>query len=215
LDAGSGTLANLQRWCDPVSLSGIVLSHEHPDHWTDLEGFAVALSRRSLQRPIPVYAPPGIRERSYHGDYPILEWHQVEPAQRVVIGSLLCSFVATDHGPPTVAVRFDAREAVGPGGLAATALVYSADTGPGWSVEELGEGLGTVLCEASFTRDAEGAPGHLSGRQAGTMSADAGVGTLIVTHRWPTVSAQALADEASEAFGRPVEQASTDRVFPW
>ena len=47
------------------------------------------------------------------------------------------------------------------------------------------------------------------------MAAAAGVGRLVLTHRWPTVSADALAAEADEAFGRPVHQAATGRVFEW
>ena len=47
------------------------------------------------------------------------------------------------------------------------------------------------------------------------MAADAAVGRLVLTHRWPTVSGSALADEAAAAFGRPVEQASIGRVFAW
>jgi ribonuclease BN (tRNA processing enzyme) len=39
IDAGSGTLANLQHHVDMADVDALVLSHEHPDHWSDLEGF--------------------------------------------------------------------------------------------------------------------------------------------------------------------------------
>ena len=38
VDAGPGTFANLQRHLDPASIDAVVLSHHHPDHWTDLDG---------------------------------------------------------------------------------------------------------------------------------------------------------------------------------
>jgi ribonuclease BN (tRNA processing enzyme) len=47
------------------------------------------------------------------------------------------------------------------------------------------------------------------------MARAAGVGRLIVTHRWPTVSAEDLRGEAELAFGRSVEQASPGAVFDW
>ncbi len=213
LDAGPGTFANLQRVCDPAIVDAVVLSHEHPDHWTDLESFAVWRRQHGGLPPVPVYAPPGLRRRSYYAGDPGLAWAEVAPADRVVVGGLVCGFVATDHGPPTLAVRLD------PAGQGAEdlsgSLAYSADSGPDWSLEELGHGIGTALCEATYLRDREGAFHHLSGRQAGAMAAAAGVGRLVVTHRWPTVSAGALADEADEGFGRPVHQAAVGRVFEW
>jgi ribonuclease BN (tRNA processing enzyme) len=228
LDAGPGTFANLQQVCDPGTVDAVVLSHEHPDHWTDLESFAVWRRRFPVRPPVPVYAPPGLRRRSYFADDRGLAWEEVGPSYRLVLGDLTCSFVATDHGPPTLAVRVDptggpaAATPVVPGssGISETtdlsgSLAYSADTGPDWSVEELGRGIGTVLCEATYTRAHEGELRHLSGRQAGAMAAAAGVGRLVLTHRWPTVSAGALAAEADEAFGRPVHQAVAGRVFEW
>ncbi len=224
LDAGPGTFANLQRLADPGSLTAVVLSHQHPDHWTDLESLAVWLQhgRRGQappsQAPLPVLAPPGLRAHSFFADAPqVFAWEEVAPSTVRPLGELVLRFVATDHGPPTVAVRFDRRAAGGGSGEgpAAAALAYSADTGPDWTVEELGRGIGTVLCEATFTQELEGTLAHLSGRQAGSMAASAGVGRLVVTHRWPTVSADELAAEASEAFGQPVVQAAVGSVFEW
>jgi ribonuclease BN (tRNA processing enzyme) len=82
-------------------------------------------------------------------------------------------------------------------------------------VEELGSEIGTFLCEATYTQECEGSLLHLSGREAGTMARAAGVGRLILTHRWPTVSADDVRREAELAFGRPVEQASPGAVFDW
>jgi len=47
------------------------------------------------------------------------------------------------------------------------------------------------------------------------MAADASVERLIVTHRWPTVSARVLSDEASTAFGAEVAQAAPGLTFEW
>jgi ribonuclease BN (tRNA processing enzyme) len=98
---------------------------------------------------------------------------------------------------------------------ASKSLGYSADTGPDWSPEELGAGIGLLLCEATYTSDREGKARHLSGRQAGAMAAAAGIARLVLTHRLPTVPGGLLAAEADEAFGRPVHQAAPGRVFEW
>jgi ribonuclease BN (tRNA processing enzyme) len=221
LEAGPGTFANLQLVTDPARVDAIVLSHEHPDHWSDVDSFAVWCRQRSPDRPVPVYAPPGLRERSYFGSDAVFAWHDVEPSHRVALvprsgagDGVLCSFSATDHGPPTLALRVDVPGRAA-GSAAPQSLGYSADTGPDWSPEELGSGIGLLLCEATYTRDQEGEARHLSGRQAGAMACAAGIGRLVLTHRRPSVAEGALAAEADEAFGRPVHTAAPGRVFEW
>lgn len=221
LEAGPGTFANLQLVVDPARVDAVVLSHEHPDHWSDIDVFAAWRRLRSPGRPVAVYAPPGLRTRAYSGDDAGLSWHDVEPAHRVALApregagaGVVCSFAATDHGPPTLAVRIDVPGPAG-GPSPALSLAYSADTGPDWSPEELGPGVGLLLCEATYTRDHEGEDRHLSGRQAGTMAAAAGIARLVLTHRRPSIAEGTLAAEADEAFGRPVHQAVPGRVFEW
>ena len=214
LDAGPGTFSHLQRFGDPGSVDAVVLSHEHPDHWTDLESFAVwagygpgrSRFRDHDGRRLTVYAPPGLRKWSHFSEAGWIDWRELAPSMVLSIGSLEARFVATDHGPPTLAVCLDHEGAT---------LAYSADSGPGWSVDELGQEIGTFLCEATYTSESEGTLQHLSGREAGTMARSGGVNRLIVTHRWPTVSADAVRLEAEMAFGRAVEQASVGAVFDW
>lgn len=54
---------------------------------------------------------------------------------------------------------------------------------------------------------------HLSARQAGESALQAGVGELVITHRWPTVDPRLVLEEAREAFGREVLQAQLDAVY--
>jgi ribonuclease BN (tRNA processing enzyme) len=206
IDAGPGTFANLQRFCDPLRLSAIVLTHEHVDHFSDIESFLTA-ARWVLGfhgEPISVFASPGIRAKLGQDIDGILDWREVGDGDGARVGDLKLTFSRTDHPPVTHAVRVEGDS---------SSLGYSADTGPGWSLSALGPGLDLALCEATYTSDFEGTAGHMSGREAGRTAREASVRRLVLTHRWPTIPAEAIRSEAAETFGGVVEQAEIGRGY--
>lgn len=204
LDAGPGTFANLQRFADPASVDAVVVSHRHPDHWLDLHGLATHARFVLGRTGIPVLAPADVAGRSGLAGSKALGWRSVGDGDGEQVGDLACTFHRTEHGPETLAVRVDG------GGRS---LGYSADSGPRWPLGTLGPGLDLVLCEATYTSAHEGTAGHMSGRQAGEQARRAGTARLVLTHRWPTVDADAVAREAEVAFGGPVEQAAIGKEF--
>lgn len=206
LDAGAGTLAQLQRHVDVAAVDALVLSHEHPDHWTDLEGFHNVLRFVLDRQGFPVYAPAGLRQHTYQEMTPWVSWHEVADSDHLTIGTLDLTFSRTDHGPETLAVRVDAP-------AEGQSFGYSGDTGPGWSLEALGTGLDLAMCEATVPLSLEGSMQHLSARQAGEQARAAGAGRLVLTHLWPTLDPSVSRDEGSEAFGAAVEVAALGRSF--
>jgi len=83
-------------------------------------------------------------------------------------------------------------------------LVYTADTGPDWSVEAFGPGADLVLSEATFQEPDKGSGIHLTARDAGRSALAAGARNLMLTHLWPGLDPTASVVEGSEAFGREV-----------
>jgi ribonuclease BN (tRNA processing enzyme) len=45
------------------------------------------------------------------------------------------------------------------------------------------------------------------------MARAAGARRLVITHRWPSVDARAVVEEAGDAYGGPVEQAAIGKEF--
>ncbi len=206
LDCGSGTFAQLQRYTAIDELSAVVITHEHPDHCVDIYGLHV-LMRYGLKRSgLPVFAPEGLEEQlgSLVDDWgDTFDWKVVGDGDGVDLDDLSLRFLRTDHPPPTYAVEFS-----GDG----KRLVYTADTGPGWTVGAFGAGADFVLSEATYQEGKKGVSWHLSAREAGLAAREAKASRLMLTHLWPQLDPVASVEEASAAFGAPVMLAAPDLV---
>jgi ribonuclease BN (tRNA processing enzyme) len=202
-------MANLQSHIGLGDVDAVVLSHQHPDHWSDLDGFFVACRYVETRSRVPIHAPAGLQQLMRSGPDPdtTFVWHDITDRSTSDIGPFRLTFARTDHPPETLAVRVEAD------GLG-KAFGYSADTGPGWSIDALGPDLGLVISEATFLADREGTSPHLSARQAGQGARQAHAERLLISHIWPIVDPEASAAEATEAFGAPVECALINATYP-
>lgn len=204
LDCGPGTLAALQTHVALHDVDAVVVSHEHPDHCSDLEGFYVACAYIVCREGIPVWSPAGVREHGYHLDAPTLEFHDLVDGASFSVHGMGFTASRTDHPAETMAVRVEAE---------GRSLGYTADTGPAWSPTALGAPVDLLLADASFTSDREGHTQHLSGSQAGRLAREAGTRRLVLTHIWPVTDRAALRAEAEAAYGAEVELAEAGRTY--
>ncbi|MCL6091690.1 MAG: MBL fold metallo-hydrolase [Actinobacteria bacterium] len=199
LEAGPGTLANLQLHVSLDRLGAVVVSHCHADHRSDLESLYVALRYFLNRRGLPLYAPEEVQgfmhKEHFDGTF---DWRVVSDGTSAELGPARWTWRRTDHPVETMAARVQ---------LDGRALGYSADTGPAWELSELGEGLTLALVEASLPASEAGTIQHLTARQAGATAARAGAKRLLLTHIAPHLDKTRAREEAEEAFAAPVEVA--------
>lgn len=206
VDCGHGVVSVLRTVIDVRDLTSVIISHMHPDHYFDLVPLAYAYFFDHLP-PVPLYLPPdgkavlgavesavGLESGFFSG---IFDIHSYRPEQSLDVGSFTIRFAPTKHFVPAYAMRF--HNGTG------HELVYSSDTAYSQAVVELARGASVGVFESAvlrYQREAE-REGHLDARTAGAMARQADIGMLVVTH-YPSTDSEALAREASEAFGKPI-----------
>jgi len=209
LDAGPGSSIELQKHIDLADIDALIISHEHPDHWTELPSLYHAY-RFGIGRPhVPLYGTAGTRvlfdAACVEGTVYTFDWTTIDRSSEVQVGDITFTFSLTDHPVETLAIRAEA------GGRS---VAYSADTGPDWSPTHFESPIDLLIYEASLRVEMEdmGIP-HISGRQAGRRSRDAEVGHLVLTHIPPGEDPMEREDSATAEYSGTVDVATPGRTF--
>ncbi len=214
LDLGSGALGTLQGYVDPLEIDMVFLTHLHPDHFFDMSGYYVLRKYHpnGPQPRVPVYGPAGTAKRLAQayglpqdpGMHREFDFH-VYDGQPVQVGPFTVDVARVVHPVEAYALRVSDGSAC---------LVYSGDTGPCGALAELAKDADLLLAEASF-REGGNDPEelHMTGKEAGQAAADAGVGTLVLTHIPPWHDKQLARDEARPEFDGPIELARSGATY--
>lgn len=201
-DAGPGTFMSLP--VDPDLIDAVVISHQHPDHCSDLTAAFHAWTYRPQPRdPVPLYAPQSVWDRllAYiERDPACFDFVPVGTGDEARFGDISVSFVEMDHSVPTVGSRWDGN---------GRTLFYTGDTGPAGEWPDHAAGVDVLLSEASYQEATKNAdyPYHLSAAEAGEIARRIGAGQLVLTHIPPYLDPSVSVAEAEAVFDRPVRLA--------
>jgi ribonuclease BN (tRNA processing enzyme) len=210
LDCGPGVLSSLQTHMRPTELDAVVVSHSHPDHWGDVPILRNALHYVLGHSGVQLYSTAdalsvveGVFDDGLGGAF---RADVITDGSELTVGALRIRCSRTAHPPETLGLRVDMGD---------RSVAYSADTGPAWSLGELGAGIDLGICEATWLA-ADGFEVddlHMSAEQAGRLARTAGVADLLVTHVPPAGSVELAVAEASDAYGAPVDPARIHHTY--
>lgn len=193
VDCGGDVVQRLlQAGIDLDSISGLVVTHEHPDHVSGFPLFMEKIWLAGRGRPIPVYGIPQAVDQARRAlgafdtsswDLPEIEWSEIAYEKRaLVLESKSWSVYASpgQHAVPVVGIRIELHDT-------GKVVAYSCDTEPAASIQDLADGADILVHEAN----GEG-PGHSSAQQAAEIARSAGAKRLILVHLPPNLSESAL-----------------------
>lgn len=199
LDLGGGALGRLQEYVSIADIGAIVISHPHPDHYTDLLQLSIALHWGAHgSSALPLFVPEGFfahvsgalmsgTREAWEESFSMAE---VRGADTFEAGPFSVGVSLMPHTETSVGYRVTA------GGRT---LAYTGDTGPGDEVPEMMRDSHLVLSEATYV-DGREQVFHLTARQAAAYAKQAGVERLVLTHLEPGVDPAASLAQAVEAF---------------
>lgn len=197
LDAGSGTWRNLQVAIDYADLSGVLLTHGHPDHTTDvLQAYhARQYGQEEALPQLPLWAPQETLDRLAAFAIGIADAFDLRPIgldDEVRIGEGTFTFTEMAHPEQTLGVRVAYGNKV---------VAFSSDTGVDADFERLAGGADVFICEATSQESDEVWEGHLQASQTGRIAREVGVKRLVLTHLRPGRDHAVTLAEARAAAG--------------
>jgi ribonuclease BN (tRNA processing enzyme) len=228
LECGSGVFGKLRAHCDYTDVDAVVISHLHADHFIDLIPYSYALLLTPRQQPVPVaghpgtddparprlVAPPGARQmfRDVVGSWgdgelveKAFEVEEFDPRSAVEIGPFAFRFAEVPHFILTHAVEVSSGSG---------RFTFGADCRPCEELVEFARGTDLLFVEATLPRpERTGIRGHLTPSEAGDHARRAGARRAVLTHISDELDLDWARDEASAAFGGPVEVAREGGVF--
>lgn len=210
LDCGSGVMSRFSFETRVEELSGVILSHLHHDHMADMGilQYAAAGAIRNGRMPhrLALYAPAEPADKLS----PLYETHTdihiIDPNKKVHMAGAEIEFVPVEHTIPCYAVKITYRGKV---------LVYSGDTSYCDALIQLAKDADIFLCEATICKGSvhtTGA-GHMDAIQAGMIAGQANVKKLVLVHLPGDGNLELMRQEASQAFGGPVDLPEPSRLY--
>lgn len=212
LDAGSGSLIQLEKEISPLELDAVILSHYHPDHIADVGVLQHywQLFPKTEERPVlPIYGHGEDQENLARLSLPnVSEGHDYLKVGQLNLGPFSVTFMKTIHPVVCYAMRF-VENSTG------KIFVFTGDSGYLESFVDFAKDADLFLADTYLFAGNEKHIAHFTSKEAGEISREAGVKKLVLTHLPQQGDLEKLRLEASQAAQDelPVELAAIGKTF--
>jgi ribonuclease BN (tRNA processing enzyme) len=215
IDAGTGTLAQLQRHVRLSDLSCLWISHVHADHFADVPAlyYAYAFGDVSRETTLPVIGPSGWAQRvsafvtndTPHDMGTVFHVFEHDVDELATVGAMHLRGQLVQHNAPSYALRVE---------CAGRSFVYSGDTALCSALTELSRDVDLLLCEVGCDDPLDARRHvHCTPEDAATMATEAGVGHLMLTHLASGLAGEDAIRRAARLYGGPITLARSGETI--
>ncbi len=140
VDVGSGVFPKLLEKIKPENLEGIIISHFHFDHVSDLGVLSYYLQSKNAR--LKVYCPKD-GSNLYNAFYqsPYLDFIEIKEGQNLLLNGLSVDFYKMNHPVYTLGASFSYK---------GRKLVYTADTNQCDSLDLMSRDANLILADSAF-----------------------------------------------------------------
>lgn len=181
LDCGFGAFVSFLENARTTTLDAIFISHAHRDHSFDVEAF-VTFPSAWRDRPRVLASSATIGALQFEIESTDTDVIIVEDGSQRDLATMRVECSATTHQMATLAAQVS---------LGGARVVYSSDTGPGWSPPPAFHRPDLALVECTLeTRGESSSPFHLDAREAALLATSLDARTTLITHVPPRENGQ-------------------------
>lgn len=194
LDAGSGSILELEDYLIPTELKAVVVSHDHPDHTADVGALQHVLALRQPMPehlPIPIYFHPNSNYAKLLEDDKGSMIESYRPEGTLYLGPYQVTFQRTVHPVECYAIRFEEKDT-------GKVFVYTADSA--WTEEliDFSREADLLLADTNFSNELGENEVHMTAREVATLANEAKVKQLIPTHIPPQADRALILKQVSQ-----------------
>jgi ribonuclease BN (tRNA processing enzyme) len=211
LDCGCGSLSQFFKYAKVSDLEGVLLSHFHFDHFSDLGSLLYAVNnniRRGIRKEkLRVYAPASPEPLRAIIEYPafsVTETLREETA--FTMAGMNITVMRLDHPVECYAFRLERQEKV---------LVYFTDTACLPRSADFIRNADLLICEATVSQGTQHSTGvgHMTDREAGITAREGEAKRLCLYHLPGDGNLEYMRRQAALEFGGEVQTPDLQRVF--
>ncbi|WP_077325009.1 MBL fold metallo-hydrolase [Virgibacillus siamensis] len=196
VDAGSGSLSNLQKYKEVMDLDAVVLSHYHHDHVADIGVLQYAWLVNSYvtghDEILPIYGHAEDKKGFESLTHNCTEGIAYDPNEELKIGPFTLAFQRTKHSVPCFGMRISDGE---------SEIVYTADTTFTEDWYGFVKDTDLLITDCNFYAGQDGSKaGHMNSSDGATIAREADAGELILSHLPQYGNNSDLVNEAKEIF---------------